>query len=114
MIIGLIIGCYDGLIGPGTGTFLIIAFSTMMGLELVTSSGCAKVANLASNITSVIIYLIGGKVIFYLAIPAAICSIAGSYLGAHFAIKGGASKVRYVMFVVIALLFAKAISEFWS
>ena len=105
--IGLVIGCYDGLIGPGTGTFLMIAFSLILGIDLVTSSGCAKVANLASNITSVIIYILGGKVLFLLAVPAAVCSMLGGHLGSRFAIKGGSQKVRYIMFLVIALLFLK-------
>lgn len=112
VVIGLVIGCYDGLIGPGTGTFLMIAFSLILGIDLVTSSGCAKVANLASNLTSVVIYTLGGKVIFMLAIPAAACSMLGGHLGARFAIKGGSQKVRYVMFGVIGLLFFKTALEF--
>lgn len=110
--IGLVIGCYDGLIGPGTGTFLIIAFSSLLGIELVSASGCAKVANLASNVTSMIIYVMGGKVLFYLAIPAACCSILGGWLGAAFAVKGGADKVRYIMFLVIGLLMMKTVMGF--
>ena len=110
-IIGLIIGCYDGLIGPGTGTFMILGFSGLLGLDLVTSSGCAKVSNLASNLTSLALYFIEGKVIFTLAIPAAICSIIGAYMGARFAIKGGAKKVRYIIFVVIGLLFVKLLYD---
>lgn len=105
--IGTVIGCYDGLVGPGTGTFLIIAFSGVLGIDLVTSSGCAKVTNLASNVTSMIIYAIGGKVLFILAVPAALCSMLGGHLGSRFAIKGGSQKVRYIMFVVIGLLFVK-------
>ena len=58
------------------------------------------------------IYILGGKVVFMLAIPAAACSMLGGYLGARFAIKGGAQKVRYVMFVVIGLLFFKTALEF--
>lgn len=106
-VIGMFIGCYDGLVGPGTGTFLIIAFSGVLGIDLVTSSGCAKITNLASNITSMIIYMLGGKVIFMLAVPAAICSMLGGHLGSRFAIIGGSQKVRYIMFVVIGLLFVK-------
>lgn len=109
--IGLIIGCYDGMIGPGTGTFLMIAFSLILGIDLVTSSGCAKVANLASNITSVIIYMLGGKVLFTLAVPAAACSMLGGYIGSRFAIKGGSQKVRYIMFLVIGLLFFKTVFD---
>lgn len=110
-LIGLVIGCYDGLIGPGTGTFLILAFSALLGLELVTSSGCAKVSNLASNLTSMTIYILNGKVLFWLALPAAISAMLGGYIGARFAIKGGAKNVRYVMFLVLALLFGKTLLE---
>lgn len=110
--IGLVIGCYDGLIGPGTGTFLIIAFSGIMGLDLLVSSGCAKVSNMASNIASSIVWLLNGKVMFTLLIPAAICSIIGGNLGAKFAIKGGSQRIRKVMFVVLALLFAKMIYDY--
>lgn len=110
-LIGLVIGCYDGLIGPGTGTFLILAFSALLGLELVTSSGCAKVSNLASNLTSMSIYILNGKVLFWLALPAAVCAMLGGYVGARFAIKGGAKNVRYVMFIVLALLFGKTFLE---
>ena len=102
-------GPSSGLIGPGTGTFLIIAFSMVLGIDLVTASGCAKITNLASNITSLMIYLISGKVLFLVAIPAALCSMLGANLGARFAIRGGAKNVRYIMFVVIGLLFIKTI-----
>lgn len=112
LAIGVVIGGYDGLIGPGTGTFLILAFSSLLGLELVTASGCAKVSNLASNMTSMVIYIMNGKVLFWLAIPAALSAMLGGYTGARFAIKGGADKVKYVMFLVLVLLFAKTFFEF--
>ncbi|HWR22068.1 MAG TPA: TSUP family transporter [Feifaniaceae bacterium] len=107
ILIGLVIGCYDGLVGPGTGTFLILAFSAFLGFDLLKSSGCAKVANLMSNIASMIVFLINGKVLFLLAIPAAAFASAGNYFGAKLAIKGGAKYVRYTVFVVIGLLIVK-------
>lgn len=107
LIIGLVVGCYDGLIGPGTGTFLILAFTAFLGFDLLKSSGCAKVANLASNIASMIVFSMSGKVLFLLAIPAAVFASAGNYLGAKLAIKGGAKYVRYTVFLVIGLLFVK-------
>ena len=55
-LIGLGLGCYDGLIGPGTGTFMIMAFTMALSMDLLTSSGCAKVANLASNIASAVLF----------------------------------------------------------
>jgi len=107
LMIGLVIGCYDGMIGPGTGTFLIIAFTSLLGFDLLLSSGCAKVSNFASNISSLVVYMISGKVVYALAAPAAVCSMLGGYLGARYAIRGGSKKVRYVMFIVLGLLFIK-------
>jgi uncharacterized membrane protein YfcA len=105
--IGLGLGAYDGLVGPGTGTFMILGFTGILGLDLLTSSGCAKVGNLASNLGSVAVFLFGGKVLLSVALPAALCSMAGNYLGARTAIKGGTKYVRSVIFVVLGMLFLK-------
>ena len=74
LLIGVGIGCYDGLIGPGTGTFLIMAFTMVLGMDLLTASGCAKLGNLASNIASAVLWIANGQVMFELVIPAAACS----------------------------------------
>lgn len=111
LIIGLVVGCYDGLVGPGAGTFFILAFTGFLGFDLLKSSGCAKVANLASNVASMIVFVLNGKVLFALAAPAAVFAVAGNYAGAHLAIRGGSKYVRYVIFVVIALLFLKMAAE---
>lgn len=113
-VIGTAIGCYDGLIGPGTGTFLILAFTAFLGTDLLKSSGCAKITNLASNIASMIVFVINGKVIFAIAIPAAVFAMAGNYAGARLAIKGGSRYVRYAILFVIALLFVKTAIELLS
>lgn len=105
--IGLAIGCYDGLVGPGTGTFLTLGFSMALGYTLLRSSGCAKIANLASNIASLIVYLSHGYVMFSIGIPAMLCSMLGNYLGSRYAIKGGSKKIRFIMFIVLGLLFLK-------
>lgn len=107
LAIGLGVGLYDGLVGPGTGTFLALLFSLGLGYTLVKSSGCAKVANLASNIASMVVFFLHGDILFTVGIPAMICSMLGNFLGAHFAIKGGSGKIRIVMFVVLGLLFLK-------
>ncbi len=105
--VGFAVGLYDGLIGPGTGTFLIVAFSALLGRTLVVSSGNAKLVNLASNAISGIVFFMSGKVWIALAIPAACCTVAGGWLGSHLAVKNGARVIRPVMFAVLALLFAK-------
>lgn len=107
LLIGLIIGCYDGLIGPGTGTFFILAFTAALGFDLLKSSGCAKVANLSSNVASMIVFLRDGKVLLPLAVPAALFAIGGHWCGAKLAISGGSRYVRYMIFFVIGFLFLK-------
>ena len=109
--IGLGIGCYDGLIGPGTGTFMIMAFTAVLGLDLLTASGCAKVGNLASNVASAVVFILNGKVLWSVVLPAVLCNVLGNYVGARYAIRGGSKKVRGVMFAVLGLLFAKTFLE---
>ena len=106
-VIGIIIGFYDGLIGPGTGTFAIIAYCLIMKYDLRTASGNAKMLNFASNCASLIAFIYSGKILYSIAIPAAVSGIAGNYMGAGFAIKKGAKFIRPMMIVVIVLLFAK-------
>lgn len=108
-LIGLALGVYDGLIGPGTGTFLTIAFSVVLGIGLLNAAGCARVANLASNVASLVVYLINGSVLFSVGVPAICCSMLGNWLGARYAIKGGSKKIRLVMFFVLGLLFLKTV-----
>ena len=110
-LIGLVLGGYDGLVGPGTGTFLTIAFSIILGFGLLKSAGCARVANLASNVASLIVYLLNGSVLFSVGIPAIFCSMLGNYLGARYAVKGGGKKIRLVMFFVLGLLFLKTVLQ---
>ena len=104
---GLVIGFYDGLIGPGTGTIAIIVFSVGMKYDLKTASGNAKVMNLASNYASLIAVITGNKVIYSIAIPAAVFGIIGNYIGAGFAIKKGTAFIKPLMICVIVLLFGK-------
>ena len=106
-LIGLGLGCYDGLIGPGTGTFMIMAFTMALSMDLLTASGCAKLANLCSNVASAVLFIISGKVWWLLALPAAACNMLGAYCGARYAMKGGSKRVRGMIFVVLGLLFIK-------
>lgn len=111
LCIGVGIGLYDGMIGPGTGTFAIIAFTTLMGFDLRTANGNAKVLNLASNYASLVTYVLSGYVVFSIGIPCAISGIAGNLLGSHFALKKGARFIRPMMLVVLVLLLGKLISD---
>ena len=111
LAIGLGIGLYDGIFGPGTGTFAIIAFTTLMGFDLRTAGGNAKVLNLASNYASLVTYLSSGLVVFSIGIPCAVSGIVGNLLGSHFALKNGAKFIRPMMLVVLVLLLGKIVSD---
>lgn len=111
LLVGLAIGLYDGMIGPGTGTFLVMAFTAFLSMDMVTASGCAKVVNLASNIASAVSYIRGGFVLWALAAPAILCSVIGAYCGARYAIRGGGKKIRGMIFVVLGLMFVKILCE---
>lgn len=111
LLIGILIGCYDGMIGPGTGTFMIMAFTVFVGMDLLTASGCAKLGNLASNIASAVVWLLNGQVMLALVLPAAACNMLGSYFGSRYAIRGGSQKVRSMIFLVLGLLFVKFFYE---
>ena len=109
--IGLGIGLYDGMVGPGTGTFAIIAFTSLMGFDLRTANGNAKVLNLASNYASLFTYLSSGLVVFPVGIPCAISNIVGNIIGSHFALRKGAKFIRPMMLVVLVLLLGKLITD---
>ena len=112
--IGLVIGLYDGMVGPGTGTFMIMAFSALLSLDLIIASGCAKAVNCASNIAALSVYLLNGKVMWAIVIPAAVCNALGGLCGARYAIRGGSRRVRSMIFVVLLMLFIKIIYDLAS
>lgn len=110
-LIGFFIGAYDGLVGPSTGTFMILCFTAFLSMDLLTASGCSKAANLASNAAAAVVWIMHDSVYWKLAVPAVVCNILGNWLGARFAIRGGSKKIRLVMFAVLGLLFAKMLYE---
>lgn len=109
--IGLLIGFYDGLIGPGTGTFLILLFTMLLGMEAVMASGTAKLVNLASNLAALTSLLMEGKVLIWLGLPAALCGIAGNLLGASMTIHKGTKFIHRMLIVVLTLLLIKMVGD---
>ncbi len=106
LLLGLVIGTYDGFFGPGTGTFLAVGFHVIARLELTTASGNARLANLASNAGSLAVFLLAGKVVFPLAIVTAGAGIVGNILGAGLAVQRGERLIRPLMVCVLILLMA--------
>ena len=106
-ISAFVIGMYDGFYGPGTGTFLIIAFTIFAKLSIKTSNAQAKVINLTSNITSLIVFLLNGEVLFSVGLAAAACNMIGGYIGAGLVMKNGAKIVKPSIIFVLILLALK-------
>ena len=109
LVSSFMVGFYDGFYGPGTGTFLIIAFTVFAKLNLRTANAQAKVINLTTNITSLVIFLMNGQVVFLLGLAAAVCNMAGNYLGAGLAMSKGSRITRPVIILVLGLLFLKVL-----
>ena len=108
------VGVYDGFFGPGAGTFYIMALSAALGLGLTEASADSKVMNMASNVGALATFILGGVVLWKLAIPGILCTMTGNYVGSSLAIKNGSKFVRPVMAVMIVLLFIKTIYDLVS
>ncbi len=105
------IGAYDGFFGPGTGTFLIVAFVALLGDGLAHASASAKVVNFASNLAALVLFAARGMVAWRLAIPMAAAQLAGGWLGAHLAVRRGDALVRRA---VVAVALAAAAKLAWD
>ncbi|HEX8461134.1 MAG TPA: TSUP family transporter [Segetibacter sp.] len=102
IITSIVIGFYDGFIGPGTGSFLVLAFITLLGFDFLKASAHAKLVNLATNLGSIIFFAGTGRILFAIAIPMAVCNAVGGTLGARLAIVKGNKFIR-VFFLVIVI-----------
>ncbi len=102
-IISIVIGFYDGFIGPGTGSFLVLAFITLLGMDFLRASAHAKLINLSTNFGSICLFLLKGKIIWAIALPMAACNAAGGFIGARLAINKGNGFIRIFFLIVVML-----------
>lgn len=107
IVIAAVIGAYDGFFGPGTGTFLILAYVALLGDSLAGASANAKVVNFASNLAAVAVFASSGRIVWAYAIPMAAAQFIGGTLGAHVTVRGGDKLVRRVVLVVVLALLVK-------
>ena len=104
-----LIGVYDGFYGPGTGTFLIIAFTVFAHLGVGIANAQAKIINLTTNLTSLVIFLLNGQVLVPLGMAAAACNMLGNYIGSGLVLTRGSKIVRPIILGVLALLLLKVL-----
>lgn len=95
------IGFYDGFIGPGAGSFLVLAFITLLGFDFLKASANAKLVNMATNLGSIIFFLGSGRIMFAIALPMAVCNAAGGALGARLAIMKGNKFIRLFFLIIV-------------
>ena len=104
---GSVLGFYDGFFGPGTGTFWTLACIALLGLELTRATAFTKVVNLASNMASLIIFVVGGRVNYEIAGVMIAGQLIGGRLGAGMAIRHGAPFIRIIFIAVVLAMVAK-------
>ncbi|MFI9718416.1 sulfite exporter TauE/SafE family protein [Streptomyces sp. NPDC052396] len=113
-VAGLGIGFYDGLIGPGTGTFLVLALAGILRMDLVSASGTSKIVNTCTNVGALVTFTVQGTVLWQVALPMAVFNLAGGATGARMALKRGTGFVRGVLVVVVVCLVCKLAYDQWG
>jgi uncharacterized membrane protein YfcA len=106
-IIGLLIGFYDGIFGPGTGTFLVFFLVSGIGYAFLKASGTAKLVNISTNAGAILSFQLTGHIWWQLGLLLAVANVTGAIIGSRLAIKGGSPLVRKVFLAVTFLLIAR-------
>jgi uncharacterized protein len=101
MVIGAVVGFYDGALGPGTGSFFVIALVGLLGYSFLEASAKAKLANAATNLAALVVFIPQGAVLWRLALVMGACNLVGGYAGARLAVARGARFVRVFFLVVV-------------
>ncbi len=106
-LIGVLVGFYDGILGPGTGSFFVILLVGVLGFGFLQASVNAKIANLTTNLAALAVYGVHGEIILVLGIAMAALNMTGGFIGARMATRNGNRFVRIVFLVVLSLLIVK-------
>ena len=106
------IGIYDGFYGPGTGTFLLLAFTKLGKQDVDKATGNVKVVNLTSNLAALVTFILAGKILWGLGLAASAFSILGNYVGAGVVMNNGVKIIKPIIIVVLILLMLKIITGF--
>jgi uncharacterized membrane protein YfcA len=111
LALGAGIGFYDGLLGPGTGSFLVIALVGVLGYAFLQASAQAKIVNAATNLGALVVFAAQGAPLWRLGLLVGAANVVGSYLGARTAVARGSGFVRVVFLVVVTVLIVRLGSE---
>jgi uncharacterized protein len=101
------IGFYDGIFGPGTGSFFMLALVTLLGLGIVQATAQTKLLNFTSNIASLLVFAFSGKIIWMVGLTMGVAQFIGAQLGSHMAMKQGAKIIRPLLVIVCCAMAAR-------
>jgi len=104
---GLGLGFYDGIFGPGTGSFLVFLLVGLLGYSFLQASAKARIVNIGTNLGALAVFVPQGAPMWALGLAMGACNVAGGWLGAHTAIRRGSGFVRAVFLLVVAGLVGK-------
>lgn len=107
ILVGAVIGFYDGFFGPGTGSFLIFIFIGLFGFDFLTASASSKVINLATNLAAVIAFGLSGMILYEYALPMGMCNVAGALLGTRLAMLKGNQFVRVFFLAIVVVMIGR-------
>ncbi|CAG9173926.1 putative membrane transporter protein YfcA [Cupriavidus laharis] len=107
LLAGAALGFYDGVFGPGTGSFLMIVFVRVFGYDFLHASASTKVVNLATNLAALLLLAAKGHIWWQLGAVMAVANVAGSQVGSRLALRHGSGFVRKVFIVVVSALILK-------
>ena len=104
---GGLIGFYDGIFGPGTGSFLVFLLVGLLGYSFLRASSTAKVVNVGTNIAALSVFAPSGHVIWHVGLAMGAANLVGGITGARMAVTRGSAFVRVVFLVVVVLLIVR-------
>lgn len=106
------VGFYDGIFGPGTGSFLIFGFVRLFGLDLVTANACTKIVNATTNVAAILFFAAHGAVMWPIALAMAAANFLGAQVGARVALRFGSKFLRKVFLFAVVALIVKLVADF--
>jgi uncharacterized membrane protein YfcA len=114
VVCGLVIAFYDGIIGPGTGIFLAVAFTSILGMDFLAAAAHTKVVNVTTNLGALVVFAAQDNIWWLLGAVMGLGTMLGAWFGAHTAMSKGSKFVRVVLVIVVLALLARLSWDVYS
>ena len=114
LLVGLVVGFYDGFFGPGTGSFLAISFVALAGFNLAKATAYSKLLNFTSNIASLIFFMLGGKILWQVGLIMGVGQFIGARLGSKMVVSKGSKIIRPLLVVMSLVMSARLLWQHYA